>query len=307
MNAKKMHFEISERKLLLRIFDILGVFGMLFLVEKISQFDYFVISGQLFWPGIVLATYLMIIGSVFEMYNLQVSSSQFQIIRSILLTGSVTVLIYLLTPVYTPILPQNRIQILYFYLSVIGGLFVWRMLYLRLLASQRFLKKAVLICDNSQLKELVEGLSKAYTHYNIIGYVNTDSQITPVVMDGVREIPAIDLSGFVSANSVSEIVVASQKTDGITANLYNQLIHMLEGGRIIREYTQVYEELTQRIPVQFVSRDFYRYFPFSRSNQNHLYRVVIRILEILFSIIGISIGTLLLPFIVIGNLLGNRG
>lgn len=307
MNAKKMHFEISERKLLLRIFDILAVFVMLFLVERISHFDYLILSGERLGPSIILAIYLMIIGSVFEMYNLQVASNQFQITRSIMLTASVTVLIYLLTPVYTPLLPSNRIQILYFYLSVLGALFIWRSVYVRFLASQRFLKKAVLICDGIQLEELVAGLNTTYPHYTILGYVNTDSQRTNPAFKGISEINPSDLTAFARKNSVSEVVVASQKTDGITTLLYNQLIHMLEGGFIIREYTQVYEEITQRIPVQYVSQDFYRYFPFSRSNQNHLYLLIIRILEIIFSITGILIGLTILPFIVIGNLLGNRG
>ncbi|NMH29470.1 exopolysaccharide biosynthesis polyprenyl glycosylphosphotransferase [Flavobacterium silvaticum] len=308
MNAKKMHFEISERKLLLRIFDILAVFGVLFFLESVSQFDYLILSGERLWPSIFLAFYITVVGSVFEMYNLQVASNQFQITRSIMLTASVTVLVYLLTPIYTPLLPSNRIQILYFYLAVLGALFIWRSIYVRFLASQRFLKKAVLICDGAQLKELVAGLNTTYPHYTIVGFVNTDSQgSSNPVSKNIVGIDPSDLTLFAQKNSVSEIVVASQKTDGITTLLYNQLIHMLEGGFIIREYTQVYEEITQRIPVQYVSQDFYRYFPFSRSNQNHLYLLIIRILEILFSITGILIGLSILPLIVIGNLIGNRG
>ena len=89
--------------------------------------------------------------------------------------------------------------------------------------------------------------------------------------------------------------------------LYNQLIHLLENGFIIREYTQVYEAITQRIPVHYVSRDFYRYFPFSRSNQNKLYLSFVRISEIVFSLLGLAIGLLFVPFIYIGNLIGNKG
>jgi lipopolysaccharide/colanic/teichoic acid biosynthesis glycosyltransferase len=59
--------------------------------------------------------------------------------------------------------------------------------------------------------------------------------------------------------------------------------------------------------VQYVSRDFYRYFPFSRSNQNHLYLIVVRFLEIVISLIGLGIGLLLIPLVCIGNLCGNKG
>jgi exopolysaccharide biosynthesis polyprenyl glycosylphosphotransferase len=309
MNKRKeIHFEVSERKILLRIFDIVSVLLSLYLVGIVFQFNYFNISKNNFYWTIVLGVYLNFIGSVFEMYNLQVASNQFQVIKSIILTSSITVLLYLLTPIYTPRLPSNRLQILIFYIAIFIALFVWRMLYVQFFASNRFSKKVILICDKEQLKELVNGLESADPHYRVLGFVNSDSANTHTSDNlKIKSIDINNLEGFVKNNSISEIVIASQKTDGITVNLYNQLIHLLENGYIIREYTQVYENLAQRIPMQYVSRDFYRYFPFSRSNQNHFYLIVVRLFEILFSVIGLLIAVLVLPLIFIGNLIGNRG
>jgi exopolysaccharide biosynthesis polyprenyl glycosylphosphotransferase len=307
MKQKKIHFEISERKILLRVFDILFVLLALYFIGKEFNFDYFNISTTNFYWTIVLSLYISVIGSVFEMYNLQVASSQFQVTKSIILTASSTVLIYLLTPIYTPVLPSNRLQILFFYLAVVLALFTWRMLYVKYLASNRFIKKVIIICDCDQLEELVTGLENVDPHYKVMGYINSDSSNDSGEFHYIENIDIDNLEKFVRKNSISEVVIASQKTDGITVNLYNQLIHLLESGFIIREYTQVYESITQRIPVQYVARDFYRYFPFSRSNQNHLYLLFVRIFEILISLIGIAIGLALVPFLLIGNLLGNRG
>jgi lipopolysaccharide/colanic/teichoic acid biosynthesis glycosyltransferase len=126
-------------------------------------------------------------------------------------------------------------------------------------------------------------------------------------LNNVKNIDITNLEKFVKENSISEIVIASQKTDGISITLYNQLIHLLENGYIIREYTQVYESITYRIPVQYVSRDFYRYFPFSRSNQNHFYMLFVRLLEIITAIIGLAFGFILIPIVILGNIIGNRG
>jgi len=307
IKQKKIHFEISERKILLRIFDILFVLLALYAIGNLFEFDYFNISTTDFYWTIVLALYISVIGSVFEMYNLQVASNQFQIIKSIVLTASSTVLIYLLTPIYTPVLPSNRLQILFFYLAVLGSLLIWRTIYVKFFASSRFVKKVILICDCEQLEELVSGLESNDPHYKVMGYINSDSGNNNPQFDIVPNIDTDSLEQFVRKNSVSEVVIASQKTDGITVNLYNQLIHLLESGFIIREYTQVYESVAQRIPVQYVARDFYRYFPFSRSNQNHLYLLFVRIFEIVVSLAGITVGIAFLPLILIGNLLGNRG
>jgi exopolysaccharide biosynthesis polyprenyl glycosylphosphotransferase len=241
------------------------------------------------------------------MYNLQVASNQFQIIKSIMLTTSTTVLLYLLTPIFTPVLP-NRLQIVIFFFAVFLALFTWRIIYVRFFASNRFLKKVILICDKEQVKELVSGLESVDPHYRVLGYVNSDSSDdSKLSFVKVKNIDINNLEKFVKENSVSEIVIASQKTDGITVNLYNQLIHLLESGFIIREYTQVYENITQRIPVQYVSRDFYRYFPFSRSNQNHLYLIAVRLIEVLISLFGLCICSVLIPLVFLGNLIGNRG
>ena len=307
-NAKKIHFEVSERKILLKVIDVLIVLLCLFVISSIFDFKYFTFSKTNFYWTIVLAIYLNIFGSVFEMYNLQVSSSQFQIIRSIILTTSTTVLIYLLTPIYTPFLPTNRLQIVFFFFGIFGALLIWRIFYVKFLASHRFVKNAILVCDSDQLIELISGLEDADPHYKIVAFVNSDKDgDSTIKINSIININPKDLENFVSNNSISELVIASQKTDGITVDLYNQLIHLLENGFIIREYTQVYEAITQRIPVQYVSRDFYRYFPFSRSNQNHLYLLVIRIVEIIFSLIGLAFGLLFFPLIFIGNLIGNRG
>ena len=307
---KKIHFEISERKILLRIFDVLTVLLALYSVGIIFKFNYFNISTTNYYWTIVLGTYLNIIGTVFEMYNLQVASNQFQVVKSIILTASTTVLVYLLTPIYTPFLPANRIQILFFYVAILLSLFLWRLFYVKFLASSRFEKKVILICDKDQAEELVLALENVDPHYKVMGYVNSDSnQVRKIKKekDFVKNIDIDKLEDFVIKHSVSEVVIASQKTDGITVNLYNQLIHLLENGYVIREYTQVYEAITNRIPVQYVARDFYRYFPFSRSNQNQLYLLVVRILEIVISIIGLAIGLVISPLILLGNLLGNQG
>ncbi|WP_394758855.1 exopolysaccharide biosynthesis polyprenyl glycosylphosphotransferase [Flavobacterium sp.] len=307
-SQSKMHFEISERKILLRFFDVVFVLGILHLLGVILDFHYFKITESNFYWTIVLSTYILFFGSVFEMYNLQIASNQFQVIKSIVLVSSTTVLLYLLTPIITPELPENRLQILLFYVSILLSLFVWRMIYLKFFASTRFGKKVILICDKEELEELVKGLQSVDPHYKIEGYINSDTQETnEFKFNFINNIELENIEEFIIKNSISEIVIASQKTEGITVELYNKLIGLLENGFVIREYTQVYESITQRIPVQYVSRDFYKYFPFSRSNHNKLYLIAVRLLEILASFLGLLGGLLILPLILIGNAIGNRG
>ncbi len=303
-----MHFEISERKVLLFAFDALFVAAILYLLNLFFEFNYFTFESTTFYRPIIFVGYLLVFGTIFEMYNLQVASNQFQILKSVVLSVSAAVLVYLLTPILSPELPKQRLVIVIFYFAILLVMLMWRFFYAIFLASHRFSQNVILICDRDQVEELVSGLENVDPHYRIIGFVNSDS-LTETSSNSyyVKEIKKSYLERFVSKFNVSEIVIASQKTDGITADLYQQLLHLLESGNVIREYTQVYESKTQRIPVQYIERDFYRFFPFSRSNNNKLYLFLIRFLELLFSFTGLLVCFVFIPFIFIGNLLANKG
>jgi exopolysaccharide biosynthesis polyprenyl glycosylphosphotransferase len=309
MFKNKIHFEVSERKMILRLFDVFFALFSLYLIGNGLGLNYLQAAVSNFYVVLVLAIYINIFGAIFEMYNLQVASNEFQILKSTLLTVSTTVLVYLLTPVFAPELPANRLQIFAFYVVIFAALIVWRLFYVRFLASTRFLQNAILICEEEQLEELVLGLENIDPHYKIIGYVSGDNtENEPLSRDHfVQHVRRDSLISFVKENAVTEVVLATQNTQGITAGLYQQLLQLLESGKVIREYAQVYESKTQRIPVQHMARDFYSFFPFSRSNQNKLYLSIIRSFEIVVSLIGLIIGVILSPLILFGNALGNRG
>lgn len=305
---KKMHFEISERKVLLRLFDIAFILFALYLMDELFYYPYFNLDSADYFRPILLIIYLSGFGAIFEMYNLQIASNQFQILQSVVLTVTTATLVYLFTPILSPELPKQRLVILIFYFTILGALLLWRFFYVFFLATQRFSQNVILICNKHQVDELVLGLENVDPHYKIIGFVNSDFLAEQdFSLNYIKEIEKKDLLAFVKNNNISEIVIASQKTEGITPDLYQQLLHLLESGNIIREYTQVYESKTQRIPVQYISRDFYRFFPFSRSNNNKLYLLLVSFLEFVFSLTGLFFCIFLIPLIFIANIFWNKG
>ncbi|MEP2934966.1 MAG: sugar transferase [Gilvibacter sp.] len=303
-----IHFDISERKVLLRIIDVFCVLGVLYLLGLVFDFDYFKINSTHWVWSILLALYLTVFATIFELYDLQKASNFEVVVKNIILASSVTVLCYLLTPFFSPELPENRIQIVYFYLAINIALFVWRYAYITLIATPRFFKRVLIIGDGSEIDIIASVLHKADPNYKVIGFVNTEnSEYKPLEIGKIEEYDGKDLKQTIKDHFVSEIVVSAPYAKGIKRSMYNQLIMLIETGFPIREYSQVYEELSKRVPVHHVDRDFYRYFPFSRSNQNKLYLFFHRILDLLFSVIGLLFGVLISPIIIVGNLIGNRG
>jgi lipopolysaccharide/colanic/teichoic acid biosynthesis glycosyltransferase len=169
-------------------------------------------------------------------------------------------------------------------------------------------QNVVLICDWEQVGELILGLENSDPHYKIVAYVNSGStNNNRLEYNYVQSLDIGDLVPFVKESNLFEIVVASQKNEDITVELYQKLLHLLEFGATIREYTQVYEYKTQRIPVHYITRDFHKFFPFNRTNNNQLYLLNLKIMETLISIAGLLFGVLILPFVLMGNAIGNRG
>jgi lipopolysaccharide/colanic/teichoic acid biosynthesis glycosyltransferase len=176
---------------------------------------------------------------------------------------------------------------------------MWRYAYIVLISAPRFFKRVLLIANAEDIQNIIISLEKSDPNYRVIAFVNVNAKTTPVSpIENVEEVAVKNMTAIIKDNFISE---------GMTVYLNSKLIKMLENGIPIREYTQVYEEITHRVPVQHVDKDFYRYFPFSRSNQNKLYLFFHRILDLLFSVVGLAFGFVLFPMILIGNLFANRG
>lgn len=309
MLKKGIHFNISERKILLRIFDIFSVLVLLELLGAYFEFNYFTLNAQNWKWVFVLILYISVFGTIFELYDLQNSSKLEKVSGNIVLTASITVLFYLLTPFLSPVLPDNRLQILIFYIAILCALFIWRIMYLSFIISPRFFKKVIIITEKSNIKSIINAFSDADPNYKITGFINCEPTKTDKVeLKGIVEYSQQDIQKLIKDENISEILIASYKSENISSKLYNDLITLLESGFSIREYTQVYEDMLNRIPLQFTGEDFYKYFPFSRSRgKNKMYLFFHRLFDISISICGILVGVMLVPIIFLVNLIANKG
>ena len=305
---KGIHFEVSERKVLLRIMDLVMVFLAIYFLNLYREFDYIQLNEENIVALVLLGIYISVFATIFELYDLQKASKIEVSFKNIVITASTVVLFYLLTPILSPYLPEERLQIVYFYLAIIISILLWRFVYINLLEAPRFYKRVLLVGEVSNIDGLVSALNSRDPNYKIVGFINSEQSTNESVkFKGLKEFEAKDFLDTIEKERISEVLVASFNTEAIIAEVYHDLILLLERGFKIREYTQVYEELLHKVPIQFVGKDFYKYFPFSRSNENKLYIFFHRASDIVVAIIGLVFGLVVLPFILLGNLIGNKG
>jgi exopolysaccharide biosynthesis polyprenyl glycosylphosphotransferase len=298
-----LHFELSERKLLLRFLDVSLVLLGLHFVGSVFEFDYFTIREDKWIWSLLLGFYILFFGSIFEIYHLKKSSDFFKILKGIVATSSITLLVYILTPFFSPELPESRIQIIYFYMSIIISMSIGRLAYILLINSPIFKKSVLLIADGELFNEIENDLAIADANYKIEYFINTNNDSKEAHTD--KQISSSELKEF-AQKGVHEIVV-TRNSKFSSSELYSDLLDLFNKGQVIKEYSEVYEELSGRVYVSFKDKDFYKQFPFSQHKVKPLYRLVHRFFDVLISIVGLLCLLLMIPFLTIINMMANKG
>lgn len=143
--------------------------------------------------------------------------------------------------------------------------------------------------------------------FNIVGFID-DNKPEDFSYRGVNLIGRTDdIDSIVEKYGVKEVVFAIQNTKGVSDELFNKLLIFIESGIEVSNTFTKYEELMQRLPIEKVGKDFYHFFPFAKTNSSIFYLSIIRIIEIVLSIVGLVIMALFVPFIFLANLIFSPG
>ena len=86
-----------------------------------------------------------------------------------------------------------------------------------------------------------------------------------------------------------------------------QLLLLLQRGINIISYETFYEEVTERVPKEYLQNNFYKHLSLSKNNNNRFYLFGLRFFNIIISMIGLIVLLFLIPILYLGNLIGNRG
>src|SRR5690606_20610730 len=202
--------------------------------------NYFQINEYHIEWTITFLVYLNIFATIFELYDLPQAGKFEVVLKNVILTASLTLLFFILTPYYTPSLPENRLQILFFFLAIVGALLLWRFAYITLISSARFYKRVLLIGDARELDLMIEALQKSDPNYVIIGYINTGKAEHLPACEDLLPFRIHELSEVIEKEHLNEIVVADSTTrmKGENLELLEKLNNLLIEGFPIKDYTQ---------------------------------------------------------------------
>jgi exopolysaccharide biosynthesis polyprenyl glycosylphosphotransferase len=308
----------SERKLLLVAIDLFMVNLALFITLTIrSQSD---ITPSLFWDRLlwfILLTGLWIaVGVVLNIYDLARAACVAPSLWATISAANLTGLIYLFIPYITPAFPKHRFQVLLFPLFATLGVGVWRIIYAQVFAQPIFHQRALIVGAGSAGCMLAEAIATtdagtgAYhkaTCYSLLGFV--DDNFRPG--EFVYGFPVLgtcqDLVRLAKEMRPDEVIVAVNGRENAHSMLYPAILDCREMGIHISGMETLYERLMGRVPLEQASRPLSAVFPISHSSTNRFYLLLLRIIEILVSVVGCLFMIMLVPFVWLAHRVSSPG
>ncbi len=205
MKKATSYFNVSERKLLLRVIDISILIFSLWFANIYLNFNYFEFSNpSIYLWNVILIIYFLLFGEIFLLFNLNVSNNRYLVVRSLVLTAFFTTIFYIFTPFISPSLPENRLQIVYFFLIISGPILIWRYIYMWLIFSPKYFKNIVFIGKSDRLQKMLHQVNDDNFH-NIRAYIS-DKEVNNI--SGFKDILKINLTEFISKDNTTEIIVS---------------------------------------------------------------------------------------------------
>ena len=305
---KTRYLNVSERKLILQIFDYLSLILGLYFTTDVLEIKYFSIHNPKFpiWIFLFLC-YFTLFSHVFEMYNIRVSSSRYMVVRSTTVTILVSLFFFILTPYITPSLPLVRIEILYTLFFFWFPVLVFRFLYIRFIFSPKYFKKILVIGESNIVDEFLDVINKKAFQNDVIAYVS-DKKIESQKKYKFIDIKEVNLTEIIGQSAVDEIIISSNKVDDNDYNWVNkQLIKLFKLGINVKSIPNAYEEILGCISKENLNKSFYENLSFSNNHENSFYLFIMRTVDIVAGIIGMLSLLFIVPLVFLGNLIGNQG
>lgn len=170
--------------------------------------------------------------------------------------------------------------------------------------SPKYFKDILIISHADKIGHLLDTVHNNGLH-NIACYLSNEKNENHDRYVNVNE---ANLYKLVKTKNVKEIIISTTGfSNEVITKLNKEIILLFEEGISIKSFETFYEEITDSLPKEYLDYNFYKNISLTNSRENKLYNFFRRFLDIAVSIIGLLILGILIPFIILFNLIANRG
>lgn len=306
---------MRERRLFLVLIDVLLVNAAVLLAFAIwalrgdKTFEN-LLSTQAEW-FVVLSAVWLVFGAMNRLYDLRVVVELGATARALMQTFVFVTLVYLVIffaltdPGLLPVLPRGIVL----YHGVIAVVLVasWRALYIQLAPRAPFRRRALIVGAGNAGRSIAQTIRcNVQPHYDVVGFVDDDPEKQDRLVEGLRVLGKhTDLARLCHENRVNEVVWAV--TRDLSPDMFRALLDVQEQGIEVRPMQLLYEQITARVPVEYIGDSWYVALPLEHAATGGIYPILKRVLDLVFAGIGSLILGVLLPFIALAVRLDSDG
>jgi len=173
----------------------------------------------------------------------------------------------------------------------------WHRLYTLAFAISAFQRRAIVVGGGWAGRTIVKTLTDfAPTHYEIIGFVDDDPAKQQSTIQGVPVLgPTSGLVDLAQNRGATDVVLAINHD--LQGEVLANILTCYEQGLQVSTMPELYEDLTDRVPVEHIGNNWFVVLPLDTQGRNLSYRIVKRALDLVISLISLTLFALLLPLL----------
>ena len=257
-----------------------------------------------YWFGVLVSAWLVL---NLNLYDLRNAASKSTTMRSLLVTASLALGLYLVVFFLAPRGLLPRLFILYFVTGALCGCLVWRLVYMTVFFSPYFQRRVLVVGAGWAGETIVRALTKYQPRqYAVVGLIDDDHSKHGQTVSGMPVMGGYDrLLPAVKANRVSEVVLAiNGEIQGAT---FQALLDCQAQGIPVTRMSSVYEQITGRVPLEHLNADWVITSFMDKAHQGRWTQLAQRGLDIAGALLGLLGLGLLYPAVSAAVWLESRG
>jgi exopolysaccharide biosynthesis polyprenyl glycosylphosphotransferase len=273
---------------------------------------------------ILLNALWFILGSLFQVYDLNRAGTLESAFQSVAAAGMVTMLTYNFIPYIPPYLPPSRAPLFVTLLVPLVLILLGRSVYLLVFSGPAFRRRVLILGAGWAGQTVFQALQQhGRAVYQVVGFIDDDplkqdKRITSAGNsesrgDDSRETkqlppvlgPSSELLEIVDQEEISTLVLAI--TSDVSGELYQVLTRCLQREMEILPMPVLYEQLTGKVPVQHIGDHWSVAMPLEHPGTKLVWHAVKRLFDLFWAGLGLVFLALLFPFLALAIYIDSPG
>lgn len=212
---------------------------------------------------------------------------------AILISAVIYLAIYFAVPPSS--LPRLGVALFIIFAAILTT--IWRLIYIRIFRSASQLRRVLIIGAGKAGSALVEVFSEQETKpFNLIGLIDDDPAKLGTSVQGYPILGNhTELAEIIAGQDVTDLILAI--SNEMNHGMFQSILIAQEDGLTLTTMAETYENLTGRVPILLLESDWVIRSFLDRAPNSGFYRVFKRIMDLVFSFLGLILLVVFFPFL----------